>query len=291
MKQRRDALDFRMVAGAAILYLALGAVAVADPTERIQTRTYAFTEADRDQEYQLFVPSTYDASSAAPLIVLLHGLGSNPGQVIRYQGIVDEAENRGYIVVAPFGYNSHGWYGSLGQDDAFAARFRRGRPASEPDPENLGELSEKDVLNVLALIREEYSIDENRIYLMGHSMGGGGTLYLGMKYPDIWAGLAPMAPAIYGDAGQIEKIKSTPVIIIQGEKDRLVRVERVRPWAEKMKELGMTYEYVEIKGGNHRDTIFANPEMIADVYDFLDESIGAIKTDIPAGASSAVADD
>ena len=49
------------------------------------------------------------------LIVLLHGLGSNPQQVIRYKGIVEQAESRGYIVVAPFGYNERGWYGSRGK--------------------------------------------------------------------------------------------------------------------------------------------------------------------------------
>jgi dienelactone hydrolase len=51
-------------------------------------------------------------------------------------------------------------------------------------------LSEKDVMNVLEIVCKEYNVDEHRIYLMGHSMGGAGTLHLGTKYPDKWAALA-----------------------------------------------------------------------------------------------------
>ena len=32
--------------------------------------------------------------------------------------------------------------------------------------------------------------DRDRFALMGHSMGGGGTWHIGLKYPKIWAGLA-----------------------------------------------------------------------------------------------------
>ena len=58
-------------------------------TERIQELSYQFEEAGEAMEYQLYVPTTYDAATPSPLIVLLHGIGSNPGQVIRYQGLTD----------------------------------------------------------------------------------------------------------------------------------------------------------------------------------------------------------
>ena len=57
-------------------------------------------------------------------------------------------------------------------------------------PAALPELSELDVMNVLAITRRELNVDNRRIYLMGHSIGGGGTWHLGIKYPSIWAGLA-----------------------------------------------------------------------------------------------------
>jgi poly(3-hydroxybutyrate) depolymerase len=177
----------------------------------------------------------------------LHGLYSNPQQIIRYPGLTDLAEKYGYLVVAPMGYNTRGWYG--------ARALVRGR---EDDPKNLAELSEQDVMNVLALVRREYTVDPDRIYLTGHSMGGGGTWHLAVKYPDLWAALAPIAPAPVVPATSAEKIKHLPVILVQGDNDPLVRVEWVRPWAEQMKKLGMTHEYIEVAGGDHITVAFTN---------------------------------
>ena len=85
------------------------------------------------------------------------------------------------------GYNTGGWYGSpalgggrgrcRGTDGQTAeGRGARGRGfGGGNQPENLAELSEKDVMNVLAMVREEFNLDESRIYLTCHSMGGAGT--------------------------------------------------------------------------------------------------------------------
>ncbi len=230
----------------------------------IEKRTYYFKEADKEMEYAIFVPKSYDKGKKNPLVVVLHGLGSNPHQIIRYQGITAEAEQRGYVVVAPYGYNERGWYGSHG----------KGRSPFRPnpnDPDNLGELSEKDVMNVLEIVRKGFSVDDNRVYLMGHSMGGGGTVHLGCTYPKIWAALGPLAPAVGGSRKVLEKMKHIPTMVVTGELDRLVKVDTVRHWVEKMKELEMTMVYKEIPGGNHFDTITRNPDMIAEVFDFFDK--------------------
>ena len=160
---------------------------------QIQRRTYDFRAAGKEMEYALFLPSGYQEDQQTPLVVALHGLGSNPQQIIRYPGLTRLAEKHGYIVVAPMGYNSRGWYGS------------RGQTSRRTKPENLGELSEKDVMNVLGLVRQEYNVDENRICLLGHSMGGGGALHLGIKYSEVWAALAPIAPAIYRNPDEWRK--------------------------------------------------------------------------------------
>jgi poly(3-hydroxybutyrate) depolymerase len=239
----------------------------------VQTLSYKLEGAKDEISYALFVPSRYDAAKPAPLIVLLHGLFSNPDQVIHYQGITDEAERRGYIVVAPSGYNSHGWYGSMGPGNDFARRFAR-RGAAE-DPANLGELSERDVLQVLERTRKSYAVDPGRIYLMGHSMGGGGTLYLAMKYPSLWTAIAPLAPAIYSSPSELEKARRIPAIVVQGESDRLVRASATRRWVDRMQELGMAHEYIEISGGDHVRAIANNPDMIRKVFDFFDAHRGA----------------
>lgn len=230
-------------------------------------RSYVFHEAhDASIPYALFVPTGYDPGKPAPLVVLLHGLLSNPWQVIHYMGITQEAQKHGYIVVAPDGFNETGWYGSRGPGKDFVRRMSQ-RPGL---PDNLGELSEQDVLNVLAMVRKDYAIDPKRIYLMGHSMGGGGALYLGMKYKERWAALAALAPAIYRNPDALEDIRTMPIMVVQGDQDRLVHVEGTRRWVAKMKELKMDCRYIEIPGGDHIFSICANPMMIGEVFDFFD---------------------
>jgi poly(3-hydroxybutyrate) depolymerase len=228
---------------------------------RIEKKTYQFKEADKEMEYAQFVPSTYDKTQKAPLMIALHGLGSNPQQIIRYIGLTDLAEKHGYIVVAPYGYNERGWYGQ-------APPFDR-----NPKPPNLFELSEKDVMNVLDLAKKDFNIDPNRIYLMGHSMGGGGTIHIALKNPDLFAALAPIAPAIFHKTDELERIKNVPVILVQGDKDNLVKVERIRPFADKMKELKMTYEYVEVPGGGHVDVAAKN---LPKIFEFFDKHPKAV---------------
>jgi hypothetical protein len=43
------------------------------------------------------------------------------------------------------------------------------------EPPNLSELSEKDVMNVLELMKKEFNVDNERPYLPGYSMGGAGV--------------------------------------------------------------------------------------------------------------------
>jgi pimeloyl-ACP methyl ester carboxylesterase len=131
----------------------------------------------------------------------------------------------------------------------------RGFGGRNDDPPNLRELSEKDVLNVLERARKELTVDNKRIYLLGHSTGGAGAWHLGTKYPDLWAGLAPIAPAAFGPPAGLDKLKHVPVIVVQGDRDTAVRPEGTRRWVAKLKELGLTYEYLEIPGAGHGDVI------------------------------------
>lgn len=264
--------------GLALLMLCAGQLTLAqtDITRgQVLRQSYDFAEASRsDMEYALYVPNSYSPEHPAPLIILLHGLGSNPQQVISYAGIAENAEKHGYIVAAPYGYNERGWYGSRGPGNAGAPRPTDSNAppiggASASDPDNLGELSELDVMNVLALMQETFNVDPKRIYLMGHSMGGGGTLYLGMKHPHIWAALAPLAPAIWSSPEQLEQIRDMPVILVQGENDNLVTTGMIRPWAARLAELEMNHRYIEMPGGDHVVSFSRNPDMIAEVFEFL----------------------
>jgi dienelactone hydrolase len=156
-----------------------------------------------------------------------------------------EADERGYILAAPMGYNLQGCYGAAGATSA------------RTTPSNLGELSEKDVLHVLENVRREFNIDDRRIYLLGQSMGGAGALHLASKYPDIWAAVAAAAPALreQQQPAQLEAIRQLPIILVHGDNDLAVPIEQSRIWAAKMKELQMTYEYREVRGGSHGDAL------------------------------------
>jgi len=100
-------------------------------------------------------------------------------------------------------------------------------------------------MTVFEMIKKEFNVDENRTYLMGHSMGGAGTIYLGVKYASIWAAVGAEAPAT-APAGltpenySLEPAKNIPMIIVQGDMDTLVPVAGTRLWIDKMKDMKMT---------------------------------------------------
>jgi poly(3-hydroxybutyrate) depolymerase len=113
---------------------------------------------------------------------------------------------------------SSGWGERPGQPVATAQL----RPGST-ERYRAGELAEIDAMTVLRTMREKYTVDSGRIYLMGHSMGGGGTYHLGAKYKDIWAGLAPIAGlGGIADAAAAEPFKSIPMLLLHGEKDSII---------------------------------------------------------------------
>ena len=122
------------------------------------------------------------------------------------------------------------------------------------------ELSEKDVMTVLDMLRKEFNVDERRIYLMGHSMGGSGTLFLGAKHAAVWAAIAAIAPPGAGSADGLAAAKM-PVFVIQGDMDTAVPVAGTRRYVERLKELNATYEYLEIPGADH--SITGIPEIYA----------------------------
>ena len=128
---------------------------------------------------------------------------------------------------------------------------------SEWDPPNLRELSERETLEVVDLIRKEFKVDDDRTYLMGHSMGGAGTLYLAIKYPQRWAAIAALAPAAFAvDREGLSKIPKMPIMLVHGDADTVVPVTVGRAWAEAMRSIPMQdTQYIEVPGGDHGTVI------------------------------------
>jgi predicted peptidase len=236
----------------------------------IQERFYKFKEAgDLWQPYSLFVPRNYDKAKKWPLIVNLHGLNITPVQQIRFEGLAELAEKYGYIVVCPMGYSVRSFWG--------IPNTGRGLIEGEPGFENqknltlsVPELAYADTMNVFKLVKQEFNIDENRIFLMGHSMGGAGAYFYAARHPEIWAGVAPIAGGGIDERyAPGEKVKDLTFLVLQGEKDLIINAAASRASVAKMKELGIKHTYIEVPGADHEVWIRHNPANMAKVFEFF----------------------
>ena len=113
--------------------------------------------------------------------------------------------------------------------------------------------AEQDVMDVLAEMRRDYKIDPNRIYLMGHSMGGYGTWSVAMAHPDVFAALGPISGG--GSAAGMVKIARIPEYVVHGDADPTVPVIQSRTMVEAGKKAGANIVYVEVPGGTHMSVV------------------------------------
>lgn len=252
---------------------------------RVHSRTYAFTNTGETLPYAVFVSTKVAKDKPAPLIVALRGYGGNPG-VFMYGPALKLAEEGGYIMAAPMGYTSGGNFGNPAT--GMGGFGRRGgastnapgmasqlpgtnqpprSPDSGADLSKTSEYSEQDVMNVLAMIRKEFSIDDRRIYLMGHSQGGAGALHIADKYPSIWAGVAGLSPGAPGyqlDANA--RFKDVAVLIMVGDKDGFIG--SVQRMDERMKSLNIPHEYKEMPGLDHGSIVMGG---MTNVFQFFSQ--------------------
>jgi predicted peptidase len=127
-------------------------------------------------------------------------------------------------------------------------------------------------MTVLDMVRKEFNVDDRRIYLMGHSMGGAGTYYLASKHAKEWAAIAPIAPAAMGMTNDRTKVLQAikdagiPMLVSMGDADEAVPVANVRMWVDTMRELNLNYEYKEYPGVTHGPIIAAS---MPDIYAFF----------------------
>ena len=224
------------------------AAALLESDDYFQGKTGDFHRAYRSavdqtlQPYRMFVPASYTGEKAMPLVVALHGMGGDENSmfdVYPNNALKREAERHGMLMVAPKGRGPASMY--------------RGE-------------AEKDVLDVLESVMSEYRVDADRVYLMGHSMGGFGTWSIAANYPDKFAALGPIAGG--GSPATMEKIKHVPQFVVHGDNDKTVPVTQSRAMVEAAKKLGTKVVYVEVPGGNH--TAIAAPNF-GPMFDFFAE--------------------
>ena len=242
-------------------FAAAGAIAVAmksttDPfagRRGDMKRHYLLDGANEVMPYHIYVPTTYTSTRSMPLIIALHGLGGTEDSFFDSYGekLPKLAEQHGYLLAAPLGYRVDGRYGLA--------------TSADPVVRRASELSEADVMQVLANMRKLYNVDPKRIYLMGHSMGAIGTWAIAPKYPDIWAALAPFSGQ--GSPTAAERIKNIPQFVVHGDADPTVNVRGSRTMVAALKALNAEVTYIEVPGGNHSNVVEPNFEAMLQFFD------------------------
>ncbi len=111
-----------------------------------------------DRAYELYVPDSYDGTSAVPMLFNFHGFGGNANEYMDYADMRTLAESETFILVYPQGTCLNGsshWNPSLPGDD------------NKSEADDLGFI--ETLINELT---SAYSIDTTRIYACGYSNGG-----------------------------------------------------------------------------------------------------------------------
>ncbi|MDP7362174.1 MAG: prolyl oligopeptidase family serine peptidase [Candidatus Latescibacteria bacterium] len=200
------------------------------------------------QPYGTHIPADYDSAQSYPLMVMLHGFGGTPrGAIQSVMGGEEEDLNHQFLIVAPANRGNIGYTHHIG---------------------------EADVWQVLADVQRLYNVDENRIYLTGVSMGGGGTWHLGLRHADRFAAIAsvcgftdwrveaflvasasdPLREQVLDTASPLswaENATHLPVLAAHGEADPVVKVGHSRRMVARLREMGAPVEYEEYPGVGH----------------------------------------
>ncbi len=142
----------------------------------------------RTRTYHLHIPPGYDAASAVPLVVVLHGGGGTGLGVERQSGMSAKADAAGFIAVYPDGtgrlddrlltwntWNCCGYAQTNGVDDVGFIRTLVGQ------------------------LQREYRIDAARVYATGLSNGGMMAYRLACDAADLFAAVAPVSGALNTD--------------------------------------------------------------------------------------------
>ena len=166
-----------------------------------------------DDEFELFylLPKDYSSSSSYPVIVFLDGNWYYEFFRDEVSKLIESNQIPPVIVVG-VGYPMDGGYKELcphctdAEDDILIPRFRDYTyPTIEKWTIPTGEGDKYAAFlneELIPKIENEYSIDTNRVYLMGHSLGGLSMFYNMFEYPNpIFDGFAALSASLYWAEG------------------------------------------------------------------------------------------
>jgi len=147
--------------------------------EMIAGRSLDFPSGGLEREYELHIPDDYTAGSAAPLVFVFHGIGSNIDQMLGAENLLMEANRTGHIIVAP------------------QALERGGTTAWDPvgEPGYNADITLFD--DLLTCMSDQYTIDPDRIHVTGMSLGGLFTGTLISARSEVLASAAPFSGGLF----------------------------------------------------------------------------------------------
>lgn len=100
--------------------------------------------------------------------------------------------------------------------------------------------------------KQRRGVDENRVYLLGGSMGGTGTWSMLSAYPRLFAAAMPVA----GNPSRCDvlNVSLTPVITVMGTSDRIMNVETTSDFVDGLRKVGGECMFDIVSGWNHEMT-------------------------------------
>jgi predicted esterase len=193
--------------------------------------TYVSPVDQTEQPYRLYVPASYDGKRPFPLVIALHGTSGDEATLFdgpSYQqgAIKQAAEKHRVLLVSP-----------------------RGRGTTE-----YRGIGEDDVLSVLEDVRRRYRVDDDRVYLTGHSMGGTGAAYLALHHPDRFAAVAPLAAA-YSFPSLARNAVRIPFLWVGGATDAEFYHRGVAVGVERMRKFGAPVLVELLPGEGHQGPV------------------------------------
>ena len=167
-----------------------------------------------NREYIIYVPNSYNGTSAVPLLLNFHGFGGSASQFINDADMRAEAEANSFILVYPQGSCLNG--------------------ASHWNPcpiDGDNKSTADDVGFVEAMISEissQYNLDMERIYAAGYSNGGMMAYGLANYKSDLIAAVASVSGTMLNCTGPTSH--PMPVIHLHGTSDGVVSYNGSNDW-------------------------------------------------------------
>ncbi len=158
------------------------------------------------RSYRLYIPASYTPGNAAPLILNMHGLGSNALEQQAYSNFMPIADTAGFLMAYPQGLSSNG-----------TTYWNVGIPLTPPT---------NDVKFISALIdtvNRHYPVNLQRVYATGMSLGGYMSHYLALNLNNRIAAIASVTGTIYqGVYATAAPGRAVPMMQVHGTADPTV---------------------------------------------------------------------